>query len=143
MFNYFGRVAALFSLLLAAGCGTLPPGESVPVEMDPEYTEVERPQPPVTPPSPSAPEPQSPVTDAAQTLIDKAARASSSGNYEQAIALLERALRIGPDKPEVYLSMAQTYSAKGDTSMASATAERGMMYCSGTVQCAALRAFTH
>ena len=126
MLKHLGRAAVLSGILLAAGCGTLPPGESVPVETEPEYTEVEPSKPPVTPSQPG-PIPKPPITDAAQNLIKKAARAAREGDYEQAIALLERALRIGPDRPEVYLSMARTYKAKGDSSMASATAERGML----------------
>lgn len=142
MLKHLGRATVLSSILLAAGCGTLPQGESVPVEKDPEYTEVEAPKPPITPSQP-VPLAKPSITDAAQNLIKKAARAAREGDYEQAIALLERALRIGPDRPEVYLSMAKTYKAKGDSSMASATAERGMLYCSGARQCEALRAYTH
>lgn len=142
MLKYLGRALVLSGVLLASGCGTLPPGESVPVEREPEYTEVEPSQPPVTPSQP-APQAKPPITDAAQNLIKKAAKAARKGDFEQAIAILERALRIGPDRAEVYLSLAKTYQAKGDSSMAGATAERGMLYCSGTKQCQALRAYTH
>ena len=141
MLRHLGRATVLSGILMAAGCGTLPPDESVPVETEPEYTEVEPQKPPLTPSQPE-PIPRPSITDAAQNLIKKAARAAREGNYERAIALLERALRIGPDRPEVYLSMAKTYKAKGDLSMASATAERGMLYCSGARQCEALRAYT-
>ena len=75
------------------------------METEPEYTEVEPPQPAVTP-GQSASQPKPPITDAAQNLIEKATRAVRKGDYEQAIALLERALRIGPDRAEVYLSLA-------------------------------------
>ena len=140
-FKKMGRAATLLGILLAAGCGTLPPGESVPVETQPEYTEVEIPAEPVTPIEPTPPS-KPPITTAAQNLIAKAQRAADRGQYEQAIALLERALRIGPDQPEVYLSLAKTYKAKGDLSMSKATAERGMLYCSIPAQCEALRAHT-
>jgi len=140
-FKNMARAAVLSGTLLAAACGTLPPGESVPVVSQPEYTEVELPQRPVTP-SQTSPHPKPPITDAAKGLIGKAISAASRGDYEQAIALLERALRIGPDRPEVYLSLAQTYTAKGDYSMAKATAERGMLYCSEPRQCEALRQYT-
>ena len=59
-----------------------------------------------------------------------------------ALALLERALRIDPDSGEIYLALAKIYSLKGDTAMASATAQRGMLYCNGKAQCDALRAYS-
>jgi Tfp pilus assembly protein PilF len=58
------------------------------------------------------------------------------------LALLERALRIDPDSAEVYLEMAKTHHAGGDRAQARATAERGLLYCSGSTQCDALRAYT-
>jgi tetratricopeptide (TPR) repeat protein len=142
MLKNLGRAVVLSGLLMATGCGTLPPGESVPVETEPQYTEVEQLKPPSVTPSQPEPQPKPALTDAAQNLIKKAAEVAAEGNYEQAIALLERALRIGPHRPEVYLSMAKTYKAKGDYAMASATAERGMLYCSGAMQCEALRLYT-
>jgi Tfp pilus assembly protein PilF len=75
-------------------------------------------------------------------LLAKADRATNSGDYEQAMALLERAQRIDPDSAEVYLGMAKTHSAKGDDMQARVTAERGLLYCSGKTQCDALRRYT-
>jgi tetratricopeptide (TPR) repeat protein len=141
MLKHLGRAMVVSSLLMASACGTLPSGESVPVETESEHTKIKPSQPPAIP-SQRDPQPKPTLTDAAQNLITRAARAAGGGDYEQAIALLERALRIGPDRPEVYLSMAKTYKAKGDYAMASATAERGMLYCSGARQCEALRVYT-
>ncbi len=75
-------------------------------------------------------------------LLAKADQATNRGDYEQAMALLERAQRIDPDSAEVYLGMAKTHSAKGDDMQARATAERGRFYCSGKIQCDALRGYT-
>ena len=56
------------------------------------------------------------------------------------LALIRRG--IDPDNAEVYLGMAQTHAAAGNQEQAKATAERGMLYCSGSSQCDALRAYT-
>ena len=72
MLKHLGRAVVLSGLLMATGCGTLPPGESVPVETEPQYTEVEHLKPPVTPSQPE-PQPTPALTDAAQNLIKKAA----------------------------------------------------------------------
>ena len=130
----------LFALLLAAqtGCSIYSmPGE----------------QPQPTPPKPVTPVPQ-PVPEAPASpprdpnasnayggLLAKAQEARGRGDYEQALALLERAQRIDPDSGEIYLELARTYAEKGDTTLARSTAERGMLYCRGT-ECAALRAYT-
>ena len=97
--------------------------------------------PPATPPQPG-PVPSGPDTsNAYQGLIYKADQASARGDYEAALALLERAQRIDPDSGEIYLSLAKTYRAKGDDALAVATAERGLLYCSGRAQCDLLRAY--
>ena len=127
--------------LLATGCSiySLPGQEPAPVEKEPDYTHV--PPAPVTTPQPE-PAPQEPaVSEAYSPLLAKADEASRGGDYEQALALLERAQRIDPDNGEIYLSMARTYTAKGDTRQARATAERGLLYCQGRSQCAALRKY--
>jgi len=132
---------AFSSILFLAGCGTLgqsPDSGSVPIEKEPEYTEVGKPATPAKPSTPAQPS----VSGASRSLMSKADAAASNGDYEQALALLERAQRIDPDSGEIYLSLAKTYTAKGDNAMASAVAERGMLYCRGASQCSALRAYT-
>jgi tetratricopeptide (TPR) repeat protein len=74
-------------------------------------------------------------------LLDQAEAARARGDYEQALTLLERAQRIDPDNPKIYLAMAQTHDARGDYSQARATAERGLLYCRGGMDCESLRAF--
>jgi thioredoxin-like negative regulator of GroEL len=75
-------------------------------------------------------------------LVQKAEQATARGDYEQALALLERAHRIDPESGEIYLQLARTHRARGDVAQARATAERGMLFCSSNAQCDTLRAFT-
>ena len=77
-----------------------------------------------------------------ETLEDLIAEAARQGDYEQSLALLERAQRIDPDNAQIYLGMARTHRARGDSAQARATAERGLLYCEGKAECDALRAFT-
>ena len=127
-------------IALLGGCSiySAPGSKPVPVEKAPEPAvkpPVTAPQtrPPATTPTPSA---------AYQPLLDKAAQARSRGDYEESLALLQRAQRIDPDSAEIYLAMAATHQARGDTSQARAVAERGLLYCTGTRECDALRSYT-
>lgn len=141
--RFLSRGSSLAVVLLVAACTTYTPPESPPAP-------VETPPKPaiVTPPAPkrpqtSAPRPTAPSASAAwQPLLAKAEEATQRGDYEEALALLERAQRIEPDSGEVYLCMARTHQAKGDSAQARATAERGLLYCSTEAMCAALRDFT-
>jgi Flp pilus assembly protein TadD len=129
-------------LLVAAGCTTYTPPDTAPAPVE------ERPEqpvmvPPAPKPPPSTPPRPAPSASAAwQPLLAKAEQATQRGDYEEALALLERAQRIEPDSGEVYLSMARTHRAKGDVAQARATAERGLLYCSTDAMCDALRGFT-
>lgn len=106
---------------------------------------VEQPDTPAAVPSVTLPQPRPvapPASAAWGPLLTNAEQATARGDYEQALALLERAHRIDPDSAEVYLHMARTHRARGDTAQARASAERGILYCNGPAECDALRAYT-
>ena len=135
------KARILLSLLLGAtlaGCSALSTteDESAPVAKAPTTS----PAPPVTPPRPPAQPPQPSTAGAWQPLLKKAQQAAARGDYEQALALLERAQRIEPTAGAIYLQQAQVHRARGDTAQARSTAERGLLYCDSTQQCDALRA---
>jgi len=132
------RGGVLCLLLIMAGCSTYSLPESEPAP--PPQPSAPAPQPP-PPPKPPRP-PQPPTTSAWKPLIDKAQQARARGDYEQALALLERAQRIDPESAEIYLQLAQTHKARGDISQARAMAERGLLFCTGSSQCDALRVQT-
>jgi len=133
------KLATILGLaLLLAGCSiyTLPGSAPAPVETRPvpEETVPDRP----VPPPPPATDPG--MSSATAGLLDKANAASSQGDYEQALALLERAQRIDPNSAEVYLQLARVYAAQGHADKARDTASRGTLYCRDERECAALRA---
>ncbi len=135
---YAGTLARslVFGLVLVlAGCSTFSGQAPAPAPGQPTAPvppPVPAPQPPARPPQPS-------TSSAWKPLVQKAEQAAARGDYEQALALLERAQRIDPESGDIYLQMARTHLARGDTSQSRATAERGMLYCSSNAQCNALR----
>ena len=138
-FQLVFRAAALSFFVVVSACSTFTETGSEPLEKAPQH-KVETPgarqaEVPFRSATPSA-------SSAWKPLLAKANQATKRGDYEQAMALLERAHRIDPDSPEVYLGMAKTHLAKGDKGLARATAERGLLYCSGKTQCDALRKYT-
>jgi tetratricopeptide (TPR) repeat protein len=133
------RAAVLTMIALLAACSTYTPQEREPAP-------VEKPQPPVVvePPPVEHETPPRAATHSAsaawQPLLAKADVAAERGDYEQALALLERAQRIDPDNARIYLGIAETHRAKGDTAQAKVMAERGLLYCSSAAVCDNLRA---
>src|SRR5690606_5050918 len=115
----FKRSLLLGLVLVLAGCSvyTMPGGERAPVETRPAPGHVitEPREPASPPPAPVPPAPDPGVTPAAAGLLDKAQAASAQGDYEQALALLERAQRIDPNSAQVYLQLARVYAAQGQT----------------------------
>ncbi len=135
------RASALALALLIAGCSSTDTRETQPAPVVTPPPTTSAPAAVKPPPQPARP-PQPSVSSAWLPLVQKAGQATARGDYEQALALLERAQRIDPESSEIYLQMARTHRARGDMAQARATAERGMLFCSGSAQCEALRAFT-
>lgn len=106
---------------------------------EPEVAEPVTTAPPITEPASST---RTNETSAHSGLLAKADMARDDGDYDQSLAYLERAQRIDPDNAEIYLGLAQTHAAAGNMTQAQATAERGLLYCSGSRQCDALRSYT-
>lgn len=137
----FARLAAVALALVMAGCAGVDTRDTPPAPVVTPPPTVSPPA-PVAPPPPPARPPQPSVSGAWLPLVNKAEQATARGDYEQALALLERAQRIDPESAEIYLQLARTHRARGDLAQARATAERGMLFCSSKAQCDALRAFT-
>jgi tetratricopeptide (TPR) repeat protein len=136
-----GRGVLLGAALALGGCSLLGTSGSGPAAAATSPPATAAP-PPVTAPQPPARPPRPSTASAWRPLVQKADQAAARGDYEQALALLERALRIDPESGEIYLHLARTQRSRGDEAQARAAAERGMLYCSDRAQCDALRALT-
>ncbi|WP_414981023.1 tetratricopeptide repeat protein [Congregibacter sp.] len=82
----------------------------------------------------------SPAVSPVDSLLDEARALRESGDLSASFARLERALRIAPQRAEVYLELARSHVAAGRPERASANAERGLLYCSSST-CTKLRKF--
>jgi len=122
------------AIALLAGCatGTAPTTGPVIIDRQPDYERGAGRPPEAAAPSPAAPLPYA-------NLLQQATQAREAGEYNRALALLERAQRIDPGSADIYLALAESHRERGDTAQARATAERGLIYCAGRTQCEALR----
>ncbi len=124
----------LLTLLLAA-CGTSPYSSPKIETGEPSHEEQDPTQ---LPQEPRQPPPQT-ATSANNALLARAEAARTEGDYNRALAYLERAQRIDPDDAGVYLALARTHVDAGNASQARTVAERGLLYCQDPGQCEALR----
>ena len=104
----FARLAAAALALVMAGCAGVDTRDTPPAPVVTPPPTVSPPA-PVAPPPPPARPPQPSVSGAWLPLVNKAEQATARGDYEQALALLERAQRIDPESAEIYLQLARTY----------------------------------
>ena len=93
-------------------------------------------------PTPTLPTDRSPssANSPVDSLLHEARAFREQGNLSASFARLERALRIAPQRAEVYLELARSHEAAGRPGRASASAERGMLYCGASI-CSQLRQF--
>ena len=137
--SYKSHLLWLAMVVLLSACGSNPYSLPKIETAEPEATEPVTTAPPIAEPTPST---RTNETSAHSGLLAKADMARDDGDYDQSLAHLERAQRIDPDNAEIYLGLAQTHAAAGNMTQAQATAERGLLYCSSSRQCDALRSYT-
>jgi tetratricopeptide (TPR) repeat protein len=140
---WLGRLLLGMVIVSSSGCSvySLPGSTPAPVEDRPDYGGYEAAPSPEVETVPDRDDSEPTTVAAYGPLLDQAETARTRGDYEQALTLLERAQRIDPDNPEIYLAMARTHDARGDYAQARAVAERGLLYCRGGMDCESLRAF--
>lgn len=94
---------------------------------------------PAIAPSASLPPPLPNSTlPAAVALKDQATTAAIANDHERAIGLLERALRIAPDDPEIFYDLGNNYLATNQPQQALQMARRGLTLNPTNVQRASL-----
>ncbi len=79
------------------------------------------------PPSVAAPaRPPSQATGATQALLAQSRAARASGNYAQANATIERALRIAPSDPNLWVELGEIELASGNPAQAATLARKAL-----------------
>ena len=61
-------------------------------------------------------------------LVEQSKQAQALGDYDKAIALLERAIRIESDRPELWLDLASCHLAQGDYDAAEQFARKALLF---------------
>lgn len=133
-------------LLLVAGCvppdmGRPPPPARAPVPSTtpapPPQVAVIRPVPDVAeaPPAPAEPLPlprtAPPVSSASQALLTQSRGHQAAGRYEQAAASIERALRIEPRQPVLWLELGTIRLKEGDFAQAESLGRKALSLATG------------
>ena len=130
------RLGAALAVLVLAGCAPLTP--PAPVETRPPPVEEPREEPPAEPdrtpprapgtirPDQRAAEQSQPTPSAAAALIAQGWRQHNANNHEAALGIAERAQRIEPRNPEVYLLMASAQFGLYRLDTAEQLARRGL-----------------
>jgi Tfp pilus assembly protein PilF len=112
------------------GAGTPPPaGSAQPVPV-PGQPEAPVPVPPPTPPYTPPPK-QFRLGPAANALVAQAHRQAVGGDYGAAAATLERAQRIEPDNPLVWIELGRVQLAASDAAQADAMARKALSLATG------------
>jgi len=128
----------LFVVTHLVGCAGNVKPESGPVLIEssepaakPDDKLPEKPIEPVVPPQ-AAPQTQAPIpaasSNATASLVAQARAQYQAKNYQGAIAIAERALRIDRRSPEVYLILAQSYVHLANTQLALQFVQQGIRY---------------
>jgi len=139
-------VSILTGVLLLAGC--VPPdfGQPEPATRAPVPSTVPAPPPPTVvispvpdvaeaPPAPAEPLPlprtAPPVGSAGQALLAQSRSHQAAGRYEQAAASIERALRIEPRQPVLWLELGTIRLKEGDFAQAESLGRKALSLAGG------------
>ncbi|MEH6467188.1 MAG: hypothetical protein V7722_06115 [Porticoccus sp.] len=80
---------------------------------------------------PSSPAPERPSNSAVTQLVADAWRYNRAGEYDRSNAVVERALRINHEEPEIYLVMASNYFAMAQLQLAEQLVRQGLPLAGG------------
>jgi tetratricopeptide (TPR) repeat protein len=105
------------ALCALAGCTSLslaPPPSPAPVPTDPRSGDA------------PAPRSRSDTSAASQSLLAQSRAERAAGNYPQASASLERALRIDPNNPVLWLELGELHLQAGNSAQAEMMARKAL-----------------
>lgn len=141
------RTAGLLGLLLViAGCVPPDMGRPPPPARAPVPSSAPAPPPPVAvirpvpdleeaPPAPAEPLPAPraapPISSASQALLTQSRGHQAAGRYEQAAASIERALRIEPRQPVLWLELGNIRLKEGDFAQAESMGRKALSLATG------------
>ena len=137
--------AALFAFVLATSvvsftaCRSLmgppvyPPGPQSPTQPGTPQPEPGTPQPTPTPPAPTPSQPPKEfrLSAASSALVKQARTQSGKGDFTGATATVERALRIEPGNPLLWIELGQVHLAEGNAPQAESMGRKAIALATG------------
>src|ERR1700688_872377 len=129
--------AALAAAALLSGCPApsqrpQPPGSSIP---GPQPSEPQTPGPlsPIPPPPPRAPPPprENHLSPATRSLVTQSRTLASRGDLDGASSTLDRALRIEPNNPLLWIELGRLRLAESDAHQAEGCGRKALSVASG------------
>lgn len=105
-----------------------PPPQPSPQPSPPESVPQPVPPPPTPPPQPQK---QFRLSAASAALVKQAHTQTAKGDFAAATATVERALRIEPDNPLLWIELGQVHLAQGDPSQAEAMGRKAVALSTG------------
>jgi|GEM_PF-1574213 len=137
--RYPDRTVILVGLVvLLSGCVTQPqtPPRRTPLPAPQTQTRQPSPAPlppqttPLPVPAPVMPERPPPQPKASVTLAlqDEAQRAATAGDFSKATQILERAIRIEPDRAELWIELARVHLKEGNAAQAEQFARKALLF---------------
>lgn len=137
--RYPDRTVILVGLVvLLSGCVTQPQTPTRRTPLPAPQTQTRQPSPaplppqttPLPVPAPVMPERPPPQPKASVTLAlqDEAQRAATAGDFSKATQILERAIRIEPDRAELWIELARVHLKEGNAAQAEQFARKALLF---------------
>jgi tetratricopeptide (TPR) repeat protein len=86
---------------------------------------------PETPPPPAPPPKQFRLSAASSALVTQARNLADKGEYPAAIATLERAQRIEPENPLLWIELGRVHQAEGNSAQADSMGRKALALATG------------
>jgi tetratricopeptide (TPR) repeat protein len=110
------------------GSSTAPPGQPGTAQPEPGTPTPAVPEPPRPPPK------QFKLGPATAALVAQAHKQATGGNYEPAAATIERALRIEPENPLLWVELGQIRLSEGNAAQADGMGHKALALATGDAQ---------